>query len=373
MSSFRLIRLIHLIHLLPLFPLLAFAVLASCARPAPEAAAKPAGFSLSDAMVREIILDTVRREAVQSVLTLSGQVVTNGDQTVQVYPLVGGVVQELKVELGDHVTKGQVLAVIRSGQIADLQNQSSAAATDLATAHKNLAVLEDQLHVGLASERDVALARQELQKAQGVVTKTRKQLNIYSVTADGLYSLRAPISGFITAKDVTEGMQFNDDNVGALFTIANLDDVWVLANVFESDIARVQEGYAAEVALLAYPDRTFHGRIDRVFNVLDPTSKVMKVRVKLKNPDYLLKPEMYARVEVRNTEDYQMLEVPAQAVIFDKGRKFVMVYRDRHHIETHPVDVLKTEGNRSYLRSGVEVGDLVISRNQLLLYDALND
>ena len=354
--------------------LLAAALLAACHHPADSDQNKPAaGFTLSDTMWREIKLDTVRPETVESALTLSGQVVTNGDQTVQVFPLVGGVVQELKVELGDHVVKGQLLAVIRSGEIADIQNQRSAAGTDLAIARKNLAVLEDQLRVGLAAERDVALARQELQKAEGTVTKTQKQLSIYAVTPDGLYSLRAPLSGFITEKNVTEGMQFNHDNVGALFTIADLDDVWVMANVFESDIAKVKVGYEADVSLLAYPDRVFKGHVDRVFNVLDPTSKVLKVRVKLRNPNYLLKPEMYAQVRVRNTESYQLLAVPAQAVIFDKGRQFVMVYRDRHHIAARAVRVVKTVGERTYVKDGVRSGEVIVSRNQLMLYDALND
>lgn len=349
------------------------ALAAACSRPAPPAASAPAaGFTLTAAMRRDIQLDTVRREAPETVLTLSGQVTTNDDQTVQVFPLVGGIVQELKVELGDHVQKGQVLAVIRSGEIADLQNQQSAALTDLATAQKNLAVLQDQYRVGLAAERDVALARQDLSKARSTARKARKQLAIYSLTPDGLYSLRAPIAGFITDKRVTQGMQFNDDNVGALFTIADLDDVWVLANVFESDIARVREGYPADVSLLAYPDKIYHGHLDRVFNVLDPTAKVMKVRVQLHNPGYAIKPEMYATVRVRHTEAGQRLTVPAAALIFDKGAHFVVVYRDAHHLAVRPVQVLSTDGERATLADGVRPGEVVVTRNQLLLYDALD-
>ena len=117
--------------------------LASCSKTdesnAPQKA--EAGFTMSDQMLKELQIDTVRNEPVRNELTLSGQIATNGDKTVRVYPLVGGVVEQLTVELGDHVTKGQVLAVIRSGEIADLQNQSSTAGTDLAIAQKNLSVL----------------------------------------------------------------------------------------------------------------------------------------------------------------------------------------------------------------------------------------
>ncbi|SNC65801.1 membrane fusion protein, cobalt-zinc-cadmium efflux system [Hymenobacter gelipurpurascens] len=332
-----------------------------------------AGFSLSDQMMREIKIDTVRAQPVRDELTLSGQIASNGDKTVKVYPLVGGVVEQLSVELGDHVTKGQVLAVIKSGEIADLQNQSSSAGTDLDIARKNLQVLEDQYAAGLASERDVSLARQELRKAQGNVGKSRKQLSVYGVSADGTYTLRAPISGFITEKNVTDHMQFNADNVGNLFTVSNLDDIWIMANVFESDISKVKEGYAADVTTLSYPDKHFTGRIDKVFNVLDPESKVMKVRVRLSNPGYLLKPEMYAQVKVLNTEKQQMLAVPSKSVVFDKDRNFVMVFKDRNHVETREVKIAKTVGDVSYVQTGLRDGERVIGQNQLLVYDELND
>jgi len=334
---------------------------------------KPEVFRLSDTMLKQIELDTARLRPIQDELSFSGQVVSDGDKTAKVFPLVGGVVEDLKVELGDHVEKGQLLAVVRSGEIADIQNQNSSAGTDLAIARKNLAVAEDQYAAGLAAERDVVLAREEARRAAANVHKSQKQLGIYGVTQDGRYTIKAPISGFITEKNVTESMQYNDSNVDHFFTIANLDQVWVMANVFESDIAKVKVGYEADVTTLAYPDKHFRGRIDKVFNVLDPESKVMKVRVRLDNPGYLLKPEMYAQIRVLNTEATKMLAVPAKAVIFDKNRNFVMVYRDPQHIDTRPVEIAKTVGDISYVQSGLQPGEQVIAKNQLLIYDELND
>ncbi|OGX85098.1 efflux RND transporter periplasmic adaptor subunit [Hymenobacter glacialis] len=359
---------ISLCSLLPLALLFA-----ACSNTQPEAAPAPLTFVLSDTILRQLELDTVRLESVRSELTLSGLINSNGDRTARVYPLVGGVVEDLRVELGDRVTKGQVLAVIRSGEIADLQNQSSAAATDLAIARKNLQVLEDQFGAGLASEREVVLARKELEKAVGNTGKSRKQLGIYGVTSDGKYTIQAPISGFITEKNVTENMQYNDSNVDNFFTIADLDDVWIMANVFESDISKVKEGYAAEVTTLSYPNEHFMGKIDKVFNVLDPESRVMKVRIRLPNPGYRLKPQMYAQVRVRHTEAQQLLAVPARCVIFDKNRHFVLVYKDRRHVQTREVELANTVGEVSYVQSGLRAGERIITRNQLLVYDQLND
>jgi cobalt-zinc-cadmium efflux system membrane fusion protein len=330
-------------------------------------------FSLSDQTLKELAFDTVRLEPVRSEQSFSGQVTTNGDKTAKVFPLVGGVVEKLNVELGDHVTKGQILAVVRSGEIADVQNQNSTAGTDVAIAQKNLSVAEDQFKAGLAAERDVVLAREELRKAQSNLGKTNKQLGIYGVSQDGRYTIKAPISGFITEKNVTQNMQYNDSNVDSFFTIADLDQVWVLANVFEADIANVKLGYEADITTLSYPDKHFHGVVDKVFNVLDPDSKALKVRIRLTNPGYLLKPEMYAQVHILNTEKQKELAVPANSVVFDKDQHFVLVYKSRTDVETRPVTITKTVGDVSYVSGNLKAGDAIVTKNQLLVYDELND
>ena len=351
--------------------------LGACSKSAETANAEEAKttrkFDLSNQTLKELAFDTVRLEPVRSEQSFSGQVVTNGDKTAKVFPLVGGVVEDLKVELGDHVTKGQVLAVVRSGEIADVQNQNSNAGTDLAIAQKNLSVAQDQFKAGLAAERDVVLAREELRKAQSNLGKTNKQLGIYGVSQDGHYTIRAPISGFITEKNVTENMQYTTASTDSFFTIADLDQVWVLANVFEADIANVKLGYQADITTLSYPDKHFHGVVDKVFNVLDPDSKALKVRIRLPNPGYLLKPEMYAQVRILNTEKQKELAVPENAVIFDKDQHFVLVFKSRTDVETRPVQVTKTVGDVSYVTGNLQAGDVIVTRNQLLLYDELND
>ncbi|GGF13518.1 hemolysin D [Hymenobacter cavernae] len=324
-------------------------------------------------MLRNLAFDTARSEAIRSEVALNGRVSTNLDKTVQVYPLVGGVVQALPASLGDYVKKGQVLAVIKSGEIADLQNQSATAGSDLAIARKNLQVTQDLFESGLAAERDVVMARQELRKAQSNAGKSRKQLSVYGVSADGTYTLRAPISGFITEKNVTDHMQFNADNVDNLFTISDLSTVWVMADVFQADIANVQVGHTANVTTLSYPDKHFTGRIDKVFNMLDPESKVMKVRVRLDNPSYVLKPGMHARVHVSSTGKQQQVAVAYTNVIFNHDRNFVLVLKDPTHIETREVTVLKTVGKTSYITTGLYDGERVVAQNQLLLYKHLND
>jgi cobalt-zinc-cadmium efflux system membrane fusion protein len=231
-------------------------------------------------------------------LVLSGDIVADANHTARVFPLVGGRVERVDVELGDEVRKGQVLAVLHSGEIASLQNQSTAGTADLAVARKDLAVAEELFAAGLVAEQDVYRARKELARATGTATKNQRQLNVYNLSPDGIYTLRAPLSGFVTEKNLTTGTRFGTANVQAAFTVANLDSVWVLANVFEADLAKVRHGQAVTITTLSYPDRPLHDRIDRVLNVLEHESKALRVRCTLPNPGHLLKPGMHAQVRV---------------------------------------------------------------------------
>jgi len=124
---------------------------------------------------------------------------------------------------------------------------------------------------------------------------------------------------------------------------------------------------------LAFPDAPFKGKIDKIFNAIDPETKSMKVRVKIPNSDLKLKPEMNCTVSVSFSENQKMITVPSSAVIFDKSKYWVMVFKDKHNIETRRVEIYRQLGEITYIKSGLEEGETVISKNGLLIYDAIND
>lgn len=231
-------------------------------------------------------------------LVLSGEIAADGNRTARVFPLVGGQVVRVGAELGDEVRQGQVLAVLKSSEIADLQNQRTAGTADLAVARKNLAVTEELYQAGLAAGQDVYKARVEVARATGTNTRNQRQLGVYSIAKGGLNELRAPLAGYVIEKNLAPGLRFTAANMQTAFTVANLDSVWVMANVFESDLGRVHKGQALGISTLSYPNQPLRGRIDKIFHVLDHDSKVMKVRCTLPNPGHLLKPGMHARVRV---------------------------------------------------------------------------
>lgn len=342
-----------------------------------ETAAKTettSAFCLTDTLQKKIQIAEAQAQKVRNEITLSGKIAANEDKWIKVYPVVGGIVESLKVQLGDYVTRGQVLAVIRSSEIADYQGQLSYAASNVRLAEKTLSSQKEMFAAGLATGKDVVAAETDLEKAMADQKRIRETNAIYGAKGNATQTITAPVSGFVIEKNVTDQMQYRVDGSQPFFIIGNLDEVWVMANVFESDIAKIQTGYEANVSVIAFKDKVFTGKVDRIFSMLDPQSRVMKVRIRIPNPHYELKPEMFAQISIRYEEgNEQMPAIPSKAIIFDKNKNFVMVYKDKCNIETREVELFKTIGDTTYIRSGLAAGEKVISQYQLLVYDALND
>ena len=346
-------------------------MLSSCHNKAPESKEKDP-FCLTDTLQKNAVIEEVKLQLVKNIISLSGKIEANEDKWVKVYPVVGGMVEEMKVS-GDYVTKGQTLAVIRSGEIAEFQSQLSYAQSSVKIAGKTLASTRDLYKSGLASEKDVVNAETELEKAQADLKRAEQTNAIYGTKTNATEILTAPVSGYVI-ENVTDKMQYEADAGQPFFIIANLDEVWVMANVLETDIAKIKTGYDAEVNVIAYKDKTFKGKVDRIFSILDPQSRVMKVRVKVPNKDNLLKPEMFAQITIRyNDNTNQLPSIPSQAVIFDKNRNYVIVYKDKCNVETREIEIFEVAGNTTYIKSGLKVLEKIITKYQHLVYDAIND
>jgi len=164
-----------------------------------------------------------------------------------------------------------------------------------------------------------------------------------------------------------------NDKTDNIFDIAQINEVWAIANVNESDINQVKLGENASITTLSDPDKIQYGRVDKIFNIIDPETKAMKVRIILKNPNYLLKPEMRATIKLSYVEGKSMIAIPSEAVIFDKSKNYVMVFHDKNNIETRQVEVFRQVDSMTYISSGLKENEKVINHNQLLIYDAIND
>ena len=337
--------------------------------------AKPAKFVLSDTMAKMITLDTVSNCNIDNALTLSGQVSFNENSVIKVFPRSSGQVIESKITLGDKVRKGQILAVIRSADVAGNYADLSGADADIAIAKREMKNQQSLYQNGIASEKDYEEAKQNYQKALSAKEKIQSSININSGTssaASGVYQLVAPIDGYIVEKKVNAGDFIRSDMGDNLFTISDLKNVWIWANVFEADISRVHEGDDAQVTTLAFPDKVYEGKIDQISQVLDPENKAMKVRISLGNADLSLKPQMFAKVTVATQESQQALCIPFSSIITDDGKNYIVSYYSKDSLKVKQVDLLQVSGNKAYINGDVKQGDKLVTKNQLLLYTALN-
>ncbi|MXO05008.1 efflux RND transporter periplasmic adaptor subunit [Flavobacterium sp. HBTb2-11-1] len=330
-------------------------------------------FVLSDTMLKSTTTAEAKSQPLKNELSFYGKITADNNKMIDVYPLVGGNVMKVNVELGDYVKKGQVLATIKSTDVADFEKQSIDAKSDLLVAKNNLKVAQELFDGKLNSESDVLQAKSEVNKAQSQLSKIQETYKIYNIKAGSIYEVTAPISGFIIQKSINQDMLLRNDRSENIFDIAEISEVWAMANINEIDINKVKLGTSAAVTTLSYPDKTFYGKVDKIYNVIDPETKAMQARIKLNNPDYMLKPDMNANIKLSFNENQSMIAVPSKAIVFDKSKNFVVVFNDRNNIETRQVEVYRVVGDTTYLSSGLKENEKVITNNQLFIYGALNN
>lgn len=330
-------------------------------------------FEMTDKMHSECTFADAKEEFAQNEIRLFGKVSADNNNMAQVYPVVGGSVITIKAELGDYVQQGQLLASIRSSEVAGYQSQTSDADANVSIAERNLQSVKDMYEGKLASEKELVVAQKELDKARAEKSRMNEINHIYKLKSGSVYNLYAPISGYVVFKDISPNEMLLNNRDEALFTIAKLDNVWVLANVNESDLANVKQGQDVSIQTIAYPDKKIKGKIDKIFNVIDPDTRAAKAMIKVQNANVALKPEMNATVTVHYADANKYVAVPSEAIVFDKSKYFVMVYKSKKDVETREVNVYRALDDTTYISSGLKEGEKVIVKGNLLVYDAIND
>ncbi|MBX9784289.1 MAG: efflux RND transporter periplasmic adaptor subunit [Chitinophagaceae bacterium] len=331
---------------------------------------------ISDSMMNMIKADTAALKNINEELKLSGEIGFDENKVVHVYPFSSGQVLSANVSVGDKVSAGQLLAVIKSADVAGNYSDLSAANADIAIAKKQMDNAEQLFKNGISSEREFIEAKETYNKAIANAQKIKEQILINGggrTSSSGEYRVVAPRSGYVVEKNINPGAFIRNDNSTTLFTIGDTKDVWIWANVYESDIAKVKEGYKARVTTLAYPDSVFIGKVDKVNQTLDPVTKVMKIKIVLNNSGGMLKPEMFASIAVSKTESAKAVCVPSASIINDNGKNFVISYRNKCDFSISPVSVLKVVGACTFLSDGVKEGTYIVTKNQVLLYKQLID
>lgn len=346
-------------------------VLVSCSKK--EETEKKEVFQITDVMLKTTQFAKVEPQQLKNELRFFGKISADKNKMIEVYPVVGGNVEKVYVELGDYVKKGQIMATIRSTEAAGYEKDLQDARSQVLVAKNALKVAQEMFEGKLVTEKEVLQAKSDLSVAQSQLNRMQQTYKIYNLKPGSIYQVVAPISGYVIQKNINQDMQLRSDRTDNIFDVADTNDVWAIANVNESDINQVGLDMDASVSTLSNPDKKFSGKVDKIFKVIDPETNAMNIRVVLNNSASLLVPESKATINVSYKENKSMLAIPASALIFDNNKNYVMVYKSKTNLETRPVEVFRQVGDVAYIASGLNEGETVITHNQLYFYDALND
>jgi len=324
------------------------------------------------ALRARVAVQPAAAQPVSPQLLTPGIVESDPAVTAVVLAPLAGRVEELPVELGQRVTRGQVVAVLDSPDLGQANDDNVKALDALALATKNLERQQQQIKIGVISDRDLDQARSDHAQAQAEATRTQARLVALGAAAgDASHSarlvVRAPVAGSVTGLNVARGNMLNDPTQPVM-TIADLSTVWVTALVAEKDLGSVKVGQDAQVRLSAYPDRVLRGRVTSVSDVIEPDSRRDKVRIALPNPDYALRPNMFATVTLLGPNNSQVI-VPTSALLMNNDRTSVFVATAPWTFTRRVVDMRLGEGSTAVILTGVAAGEQVVVKGGILLND----
>ncbi len=330
-------------------------------------------YVIPDSLLKVIRMDSVKKGVMVNSVELTGQVDFNQDKVINLFPMISGIIQDIHVMLGDYVTEGEVLGVIKSPEMAQYSSDFQNAQSNLNLALLTMEKTVDMYHRGLASKTDSLGAAVALIQAKAEMVRVQRVAKINGDSQSGEYVVKSPISGYIVQKQVNNEQVIRTDNGGQLFTISDLKEVWIWANVYESNVDNVHLGDVVEVSTLSKPDRIFNGKIDKLMQMMDPASKAMKIRISIPNPEYSLKPQMFANARVVNSGTIQALYIPSSSLIFENSQYYVLVYSGKGIADIRRVYPISAYGNKTYLSAGVEKGERIVTSQALQIYSELNN
>ena len=291
-----------------------------------------------------------------------------------VAPLAGRV-DEVKVRLGEHVTKDQRVIAVRSPDLVDLSKEIELErATETA---KGKAVERMRALVSLNAEPSKKLidAEQAYQEARLARERAELKLRSLSVSTDdaSLYWLTAPRDGVVVQRDVLRGQQVSPDRAEPLMVVAELDEVIVTADVPEADVADVTVGQPAQVLPAATSETAIAGRVEYIGEVVDPERRMVEVRVRVPNPEKRLRPNAYVQVAFAPAGEARVV-VPSEAVVTDDQRSFIFVPRDDGSgaLERREVFLGRQRGGRIEVVRGCAPGETYVSKGAILLLNAVD-
>jgi cobalt-zinc-cadmium efflux system membrane fusion protein len=374
---------------------------ASChATQASESAASlhPGEVWLTPAEVADAHIEVapVTEQVVDDTIVTSGTITLDDMRTAHVYSPVTGRVVKVEVQLGQRVKRGDALAIIESPDVGTALSDEHKAEADLIAAEHDLSRKRDLFAQNAAAAADVEASEDAERNAKAELERARQKVfllrsgNVDAVSQT--FTLTSPIDGEVLLWNIGPGMEVQGQysggasapvtgslvgttNPGELFTIGELDKVWVLGDIYEIDLARVHIGQHARVTTVTYPGQVFDGTVDWISGSLDPNTRTAKVRCTFDNPDRKLRPMMYSTVRIA-VDQRKALAIPRSAILHLGEYKVVFVQvgdtDGKQRFERLPIDVDDSDETPYVaVRHGVEAGQKIVVNGAAALLQKL--
>ncbi len=306
---------------------------------------------------------------------LPAKLVWNEERTQRIYPAFAGRVTAIKADVGQQVKSGTQLAQLASPDFGMAQADTAKSQADVGLTQKSLARQKELFDAGIIARKDLDVAQADASRAQAESQRAQARTRLYGGASGGggvnqQLGLAANISGVVVERNLNPGQEVRPDQSGpgvpALFVVTDPTSLWVQIDARESEIGTLKVGSAFELVIPSLGGQKFEGKVTAAADYIDPTTRTIKVRGVVANPNRLLKAEMLATARIERMMGAGVV-VPSQAVSLLGARHRVMVQVQPGVFESREVTLSYQGPKETVVSSGLEAGEQIVSENMLLL------
>jgi cobalt-zinc-cadmium efflux system membrane fusion protein len=322
---------------------------------------------------------TVTMHALADTITVTATISHNQDRLFHVTPRITGRIVDVRVSLGSEVKTGSVLAVLDSTELGQAKSEYLKSQTLFELAKANYEREQSLFDQKIAAKKDVLTAEAEYRKAEAETRTLHERLRLYGLSDQAIgtlnntpsqYALVSPGHGVVVEREMSKGEVI--DAGKKVLTVSDLSTVWVLLNIYEKDLARVQRGSAVKFQTESYPGETFGGKVTYIGDIVDPQSRTVPLRVEVPNPKARLKPGMFATAEVATGgSSGRAILISAPAIQKIEGKPAVFVRQQDGSFAKRDVELGRELGGSVEVKSGLKEGEQVVTNGSFTLKSEL--
>jgi len=319
------------------------------------------------AYIKEAIVELVRRPLMDPV---TGKITYDETRTARVSSPIAGRVTGAIAALGAQVKAGDALAELDSPELGQAQSDYAGAQADLNLANRAFQRMQELYANGIAPRKDQEQAQDNLARARSEAERARLRLanlGVRNGRTDNRFALHAPVAGAITERNINPGMEVRPDLSDPLFVISDLSKLWVQMDIFEKDIGLIHVGAQVLVRVPAYPNEIFTATVSYIGQVVDETTRTVKVRCSLSNEEFRLLPAMYTAIEVQSAPNDRAVVVPLTALFTEEESDWLFVAVGDGHYQKRPVKAGLRLKDKAVILEGLNPGERLVVDGALLL------